>query len=151
MSYNNANSINDSNSINFNPNEQSNVSENQKNFKFVENDGIDSNYAESEEDFSDEELLRSLNENLSKIKCGELNLSKIKCDENCKETKLKIFYLFYKCYVSYECKNHFGIAKFNDYFNEKKKLFNKNYNLYINDEKLKIKYEEFVKIEKDSF
>ena len=149
MNYNDENSINDSNSINFNPNEQSNISENQKNIEFVKFVGNVSNFAEEEEE--NEEEKNEEEENEEENEEEEQNLNKIKCNENSKETKLKIFYRFYKCYVSYECKNHFGIAKFNDYFNEKKDLFNKNYDLNINDEKLKIKYEEFVKIEKDSF
>ena len=112
MSYNNAILINDSNSSIINcSNQQSNVSEKEKNFPL-----------EDDESFNEEEF-KFLNE------C----LSKIECNENCKIKKLKIFYLFYCCYVEYECEKHgIKISKFHDFYNIKKNLFDKNYDLNIN-------------------
>ena len=102
MSYNNA--INDSSNSNFfNPNYQSNVtSEKEKSF-----------YNENIEYNSEEEEINFINEYLSKNEC----------DENCKEKELKIFYLFYSCFVKYECETHgIKVVKFNDYFKMKEKL-----------------------------
>ena len=130
MSYNNA--INDSSNSNFfNPNYQSNVtSEKEKSF-----------YNENIEYNSEEEDINFINEYLSKNEC----------DENCKEKELKIFYLTYGCYVEYECEKH-GIknSKFNDFYNIKKNLFDENYDLNINDEELKIKFQEFKEIKENS-
>ena len=132
MSYNNAILINDSSSITNHSNPQSNVSEKGKSFSHF-------NF-EDDESFYEEEF-NFLNEYLSKIECNE----------NCKIKKLKIFYLTYGCYVEYECEKH-GIknSKFNDFYNIKKNLFDENYDLNINDEELKINFEEFKKIKENS-
>jgi hypothetical protein len=119
--------ISNSSEIEFLPNEQSNVSESEKNLLI---------------NFEDENI-QDLSESFKAIQC----------DLNCKIKEFKFYYLFTNCITQYSCdNNHSGMCKFIDYYN-KIKHFNFNdlnfliekedLEKFIKNKFLKEKFEEF--------